>query len=52
MQPYCSITFDNNRSSPASLIDMINQGVIINCPFSSKNVADANSIFGPDLAFI
>jgi hypothetical protein len=31
---------------------MINQGVIVNCPFSSKNVADANTIFGPDLASI
>ena len=38
--------------SPASLIDMINQGVIVNCPFSSKNVADADTIFGPDLASI
>jgi hypothetical protein len=35
---------------PKSLIDMINQGAIINCPVSAKDIARANSIYGPDLA--
>ena len=37
-------------SSPQSLIDMINQGAIVNCP--AKDVARANNIFGPDLASV
>ena len=28
---------------PKSLIDMINQGAIINCPVSAKDIARANS---------
>lgn len=35
--------------SPQSLIDMLNAGSIINCPVSSKDVARAQKIYGPDL---
>jgi hypothetical protein len=38
--------------SPQSLIDMINQGAIVNCPVTAKDVARANNIFGPDLASV
>jgi hypothetical protein len=36
--------------SPQSIIDMINNGAIINCPVTAKDVARANKIYGPDLA--
>ena len=38
--------------SPQSLIDMINQGAIVNCPVTAKDVARANNIFGPDVASV
>ena len=38
--------------SPQSLIDMINQGAIVNCPVTAKDVARANNIFDPDLASV
>jgi len=39
-------------SVPQSLIDLINQGAIINFRLSAKDIARANNIYGPDLAFI
>jgi hypothetical protein len=36
--------------SPRSMIDMINNGTIINCPVTSKDISRAHQIYGPDLA--
>jgi hypothetical protein len=36
--------------SPKSLVDILNTGSVINAPVSSKDVARATKIFGPDLA--
>ena len=36
--------------NPRSLIEMINNGSIVNCPVTAKDVARAYKIFGPDLA--
>jgi len=38
--------------SPRSLMDMLNNGSIINCPITSKDIARANQIFGPDLGSV
>jgi hypothetical protein len=38
-----------DHPSPRSLIEMINNGSIVNYPVTAKDVARAHKIFGPDL---
>jgi len=38
-----------DHPSPRSLIDMINNGSLVNCSVTAKDVARAYHIFGPDL---